>query len=76
MMLPSKHTISELPRRAAMRQFLPALRGGFTGVVGTLKNGKGPTLGMRFEMDALDIPESNSPEHRPSARDLLPSTQG
>ncbi|MDX9864146.1 MAG: amidohydrolase [Anaerolineaceae bacterium] len=45
--------------------FLPALRGGFTGVVGTLKNGKGPTLGMRFEMDALDIPESGAPDHRP-----------
>ena len=45
--------------------FLPALRGGFTGVVGTLKNGKGPTLGIRFEMDALDIPESDSPDHRP-----------
>lgn len=46
-------------------EFLPALRGGFTGVVGVMRTGKGPTLGMRFEMDALDIQETTSKEHHP-----------
>lgn len=45
--------------------FLPALRGGFTGVVGKLGDGQGPTVGLRLEMDALDISESQSPSHRP-----------
>ena len=47
-------------------QFLEALRGGFTGVVGILRHGDGPTLGLRFDMDALDLTESTSPDHRPA----------
>lgn len=46
-------------------EFLKTVRGGFTGVVGILENGKGPTVGMRFDMDALDLQESKSPDHRP-----------
>ncbi len=46
-------------------EFLPALRGGFTGVVGILRCGEGPIIGMRFDIDAVDMRESNSPEHRP-----------
>ena len=45
--------------------FLPALRGGFTGVVGVMRNGDGPTIGLRFDMDALDIQENLSDVHRP-----------
>lgn len=46
-------------------EFLPALRGGFTGVVGILRCGEGPVIGMRFDIDAVDMKESDSPEHRP-----------
>ncbi len=35
-----------------------------TGVVGTLVNGDGPSIGLRSDMDALDIPEANSFEHK------------
>ena len=67
--LPDETALEAQYQRAAAQggdpDFLPALRGAFTGVVGVLTNGKGPTLGMRFEMDALDIPESDSTEHRP-----------
>lgn len=67
--LPDEASLEAHWQRAAAqggdRDFLPALKGGFPGVVGVLENGKGPTLGMRFEMDALDIPESDSPQHRP-----------
>ncbi len=47
------------------REFLEAVRGGFTGVVGILHNGEGPTVGLRFDMDAIDMQESHSPDHRP-----------
>jgi aminobenzoyl-glutamate utilization protein A len=48
------------------KQYLEAMRGGFTGVVGVLCNGDGPTVGLRFDIDALDVCESTSEEHRPA----------
>jgi aminobenzoyl-glutamate utilization protein A len=47
-------------------EFLEAVRGGFTGVVGILGNGDGPTVGVRFDMDAVDIKESQKQGHRPA----------
>ncbi|WP_201607675.1 M20 aminoacylase family protein [Psychrobacter immobilis] len=37
---------------------------GGTGVVGTLKNGEGPTIGIRADIDALPIAEQNDVEHK------------
>lgn len=37
---------------------------GGTGVVGTLKNGAGPTIGIRADIDALPIKEQNDIEHK------------
>lgn len=46
--------------------FLAPLHGGFTGVVGTLHHGVGPTIGFRFDIDALNLVESAAPTHRPT----------
>lgn len=37
---------------------------GGTGVVGTLKNGSGPTIGIRADIDALPIKEQNDIDHK------------
>jgi len=48
-------------------EFLEQVKGGFTGVVGVLHNGDGPTVGIRFDIDALDLSESQDAErHRPA----------
>nr|WP_309100395.1 amidohydrolase [Fredinandcohnia onubensis] len=52
--------------QGAKEEWLPYLSGGYTGVVGVLDTGKpGPTVGLRFDMDALDIQESNAEDHFP-----------
>lgn len=47
-------------------EFLPATRGGMTGVIGILRCGEGPTVAMRFDIDALGVNEANDEEHLPA----------
>ena len=39
---------------------------GMTGVIGILRCGEGPTVAMRFDIDALGVFEEHDPSHRPA----------
>lgn len=45
--------------------FLPYTAGGFTGVVATLRCGEGPTVALRFDIDALAVSECAEAGHLP-----------
>lgn len=46
--------------------FIERTKGGMTGVIGILRCGEGPTVAMRFDIDALGVFEDDSQEHRPA----------
>lgn len=48
-------------------EFVKATRGGMTGVIGILHCGEGPTVALRFDIDALGVIESEEADHRPQA---------
>lgn len=45
--------------------FLPRTAGGFTGVIAVLQCGEGPTVALRFDIDALGVRECAAEGHRP-----------
>lgn len=45
--------------------FLPRTAGGFTGLVAYLRCGEGPTVALRFDIDALGVCECAAQGHRP-----------
>lgn len=57
-------------------EFLPRTKGGMTGVIGILKCGEGPTVAMRFDIDALGVFEAEEPEHRPQAEGFASVNRG
>ena len=57
-------------------EFLPRTKGGLTGVIGILKCGEGPTVAMRFDIDALGVFEAEEPEHRPQAEGFASVNRG
>lgn len=62
--------------QGAIPAFAEAMRGGFTGVIGILRCGEGPTVAMRFDIDALGVQEDGSVEHRPSAEGFASVNDG
>lgn len=50
----------------AEEKYLAPTKGGFTGAVAILKNGEGPTMALRFDIDALGVFEETSQDHVPT----------
>jgi aminobenzoyl-glutamate utilization protein A len=78
--VPSQEILDECWQRASQEggdpEFLEVVRDGFTGVVGVLRHGEGPTVGLRFDMDALDLVESRDPGHRPAREGFVSVNAG
>lgn len=66
--LPSKEQLDKHYKRAledgGLEKYMKKMKGGFTGVVGVLKCGPGPVIGMRFDIDAVEMIESTDPTRR------------
>lgn len=63
-------TILHLNYRRAQKEganpfYLEKVKNGMTGVAGVLKNGEGPTIALRFDIDALGLIEEVSKNHLP-----------
>lgn len=56
--------------------YLPYTEGGFTGVVATLHCGDGPTVALRFDIDALGVRECGEEDHRPCRDGFSSLTDG
>lgn len=63
-------------RQGGDPEFLEAVRGGFTGVVGRLGDGSDPAVGLRFDIDALDLEESDAESHRPAREGFASVNRG
>lgn len=63
-------TVLHLNYRRAQKEganpyYLEKVKNGMTAVAGVLKNGKGPTIALRFDIDALGLIEETSLNHIP-----------
>lgn len=64
-----EHRTAQVVADALMEMQISVHRGlGVTGVVGTLKNGEGPSIALRADMDALNMQELGTSPHK-SSRD-------
>ncbi|MCD7839505.1 MAG: amidohydrolase [Erysipelotrichaceae bacterium] len=67
--LPSEHALHLNYRRAQKEntnpKYLEKVKMGMTAVAGVLKCGEGPTIGLRFDIDALGLIEDTNDDHLP-----------
>ena len=67
--LPSQEMMEGQYQRAlsegAVEKYVKKMKDGFTGIVGEIKNGKGPTIGFRFDIDAVEMSEKTEKGHLP-----------
>lgn len=61
------HAQRALEQGAPQAYLTQDMREGYTGVIGILECGEGPTLAMRFDIDALGMCECEAQTHRPRA---------
>jgi len=57
-------------------KYIDNFEGGFTGLVGILKNGPGPTIAFRFDIDGVDVSETNNRDHQPVEEGFKSKNEG
>lgn len=62
--------------QGAIQPYAEQAKDGFTGVIGILRCGEGPTIAMRFDIDALGVFEEKSPAHRPALEGFASVNEG
>lgn len=79
--LPDAQTLlehAELVKRQGvpLEELTPDMEEGFTGVIGILRCGEGPTVAFRFDIDALGLLEDPDLRHRPSKEGFASVNEG
>ncbi len=78
--LPGQEALDEQYRRAleqgAVQPWAGRARDGFTGVIGILDCGEGPSIALRFDIDALGVFEDGSSGHRPAREGFRSKNEG
>ena len=70
------HAQRALEQGAPQAYLTQDMREGYTGVIGILECGEGPTLAMRFDIDALGMCECEAQTHRPRAEGFASENPG
>ncbi|MFC7187109.1 amidohydrolase [Halorubrum yunnanense] len=80
MNVPDDDALAEWERRARDAGADPGtvdeLTGGYTGCVAVVERGDGPVIGLRVDIDALPIPESEDGDHVPAAEGFRSEHEG
>jgi len=80
MAVPDDDELEDWQRKArdagAREDVLEAVDGGFTGALAVLKQGEGPTVALRVDIDALPITESDSAAHAPASEGFRSANAG
>lgn len=79
--VPSNEQLIQQEKRAidqgANYKWIKKMQGGHTGVIGVLRTNKsGPVIALRFDIDSLDIKESDSVEHAPNKYNFTSINEG
>ncbi len=78
--VPSQEVLDAHYQRAleqgADPEFAAKAKDGFTGVIGILRCGEGPTVALRFDIDALGVIESEEADHIPYAEGFSSVNKG
>ncbi|WP_121741011.1 amidohydrolase [Natronorubrum halophilum] len=80
MAVPEDHRLASWDRRARERgadpDLLERMAGGNTGAVAVLERGEGPAIGLRVDIDALFIEESDETGHDPATEGFRSEIEG